>query len=31
MQVVVYFKMGNNLHSTYKRLQAHMGDETKVR
>ena len=31
MQVVVYFTMEKNLDSTYKKLQAHMEDETKVR
>lgn len=31
MQVVVYFKMENNLDSTYKKLQARMEDETKER
>lgn len=31
MHVVVYFKMQKNLDSTYKKLQAHTEDETKVR
>lgn len=29
MQVVVYFKIENNLGSIYKKLQAHMEDEIK--